>query len=88
MSFTPTAAGQKLKDGALTKLLVYFVDGNSRTFYGRHESKNFIPEDPRALALLRQRRYIESVAKNVRVAIIYDNVNGTEIARYRNGSWV
>ena len=88
MSFTPTAAGQALKDQALTKLLVYYRDGNSRTYYGRHEGRGYQAADPRELAIRRQQKYVASVHALVRVAIIYDQTNGQEIARFKNGAWI
>ena len=88
MSYTPTAAGQKLKAEALTKLLVYYLDGNSRTWHGRHNSSHFTPVDPRELEIKRLKRYAESVKDRIRVAILYDMQNGQELARFKNGAWV
>jgi hypothetical protein len=88
MSYTPTAAGQKLAAEALTKLIVYFKDGNSRTFNGRHNASNYTPVDPRELEIKRLKKYAESVQAKINVAILYDKQTGEELARLKNGAWV
>ena len=87
MSYAPSAAGQKLVANALTKLLVYFKDGNSRTFHGRHNASNYTPADPRELEIKRLKKYAESVQANISVAILYDLQTGQEVARLKNGAW-
>lgn len=88
MPYAPSAAGQKLVNDALTKLLVYFKDGNSRTFHGRHNASNFTPVDPRELEIKRLKKYAESVQARINVAILYDLQTGQELARLKNGAWV
>ncbi|WP_201979305.1 hypothetical protein [Hymenobacter rubidus] len=88
MSHLPSAAGQKLKDEALTKLLIYFKDGNSRTFHGRHNASTYTPADPRELEIKRLKKYAERVQQHVSVAILYDLQTGQEVARLKNGAWV
>lgn len=87
MSYSPSAAGQAFKEQALVKVLVYYTDGNKRTWHGRHEASNYVPADPRELAIIRLRKYVASVAAKVRVAILYDMVTGCEISRFKEGSW-
>lgn len=88
MSFAPSAAGEKLKENALTKAICYYTDGNTRTWYGRHDTTKFTPVDPRELEINRLKKYVNSVATKVRVAILYDQVTGQEIGRFKNGAWV
>ena len=87
MAYAPSTTGQKLVAEALTKLLVYFKDGNSRTFHGRHNATNFTPVDPRELEIKRLKKYAESVLPNINVAILYDLQTGQELARLKNGAW-
>ncbi|MBF9238049.1 hypothetical protein I2I05_11650 [Hymenobacter sp. BT683] len=53
MSHTPTTAGTKLKADAHTKLLVYFKDGNARTWYSRSNASSYVPVNPRDLEIKR-----------------------------------
>ena len=87
MSFTPSEAGQKLKEAASVKLLVYFKDGNTRTWYGRPTASNYTPVDPRELEIKRLKRYADSVHAKINVAMLYDLHTGEEIARMKNGAW-
>lgn len=87
MSYTPSEAGQKLKEAASIKLLVYFKDGNARTWYGRPTASNYTPVDPRELEIKRLKKYAESVQAKVNVAMLYDLHTGQEIARMKNGAW-
>ena len=70
-----------------TKALVYFHDGNERTFFSRDSSDRFAAADPRALGLARLRRMIEKWGRAVNRAIIYDRVTDGEVARFENGCW-
>jgi hypothetical protein len=83
-----TPAGQKLADAANTKLIVYFKDGNSRTFLGRSNASNYTPADPRELEIKRLKKYAESVHAKINVAILYDLHTGQEVARMKNGQWL
>jgi len=88
MSYTRSASAQKLVDNAHTKLLLYFLDGNVRTQYGRHDFNSNCPaKNPRAVEL---RRHERSVAKNkdfIKVALIYDLSMGRKSAASKGG-WV
>jgi len=73
---------------AHTKLLVYYLDGGVRTWYGR----NNLPEgrlaaDPRAVEIKRHDRYVAKTAKDIKVALLYDQRTGEEIRRFKNGAW-
>ena len=90
MSYAPRSASvQRLIDNANTKLIVWFLDGNVRTQYGRHNFRSGRPaNNPRAVEI---RRHERSVAKNVpfiRVAIIYDLATGEEVSRFKRGEWL
>lgn len=67
------------------KALVYFTDGNKRTFYSRdfsHErSKNRRPE----LGFARLEKMIIKWGKKVETAIIYNNSNNQPQAKYKFG---
>jgi hypothetical protein len=86
MSYSRTPAGAQFAAAAFTKLVVYFKDGNARTFHGRHASK-FPLADPRALEIIRLKKYADQVQANIQLAILYDTHTGDELARFKNGAW-
>jgi len=87
--YTRSASAQKMVDSALTKLLIYFLDGNARTQYGRHNFKSNRPaKDPRTVEIRRHERSIAKNAQFVKVAMIYDLSDGREIARFKKGEWL
>jgi hypothetical protein len=88
MSPISTSVGASFAATALTKLIVYFKDGNVRTFHGRHTTQKFSPVDPRALEILRLKKYAASVQAHIQLAILYDTQTGDELARFKNGAWV
>ncbi len=74
---------------AHTKLVVYYLDGNARTWYGR----NNLPEgrlaaDPRAVEIKRHDRYVAKTKDAIKVALLYDQHTGEEIRRFKNGAWL
>ena len=88
MPYTRSASAQKMVDNAKTKLLIYFLDGNVRTQYGRHDFKSNRPaKDPRTVEIRRHERSIAKNARFVKVAMIYDLNGGREIARFKKGEW-
>ena len=88
MSYTRSASVQKFIDAAHTKLLVYYHDGGKRTWYGRAHIRDGRPAaNPRAVEIKRHERYVHSVAKDVKMAILYDLKTGQEMRRFKNGSW-
>lgn len=87
MPYARTPAGHQFVAAALTKLVVYFKDGNARTFHGRHTAQRFAPVDPKALEIMRLKKYTASVQAHIQVAILYDTTTGEEMARFKNGSW-
>lgn len=89
MSYTRSASAQKMVDSANTKLLIYFLDGNVRTQYGRHNFNSNRPaKNPRAVEIRRHERSIAKNAQFVKVAMIYDLTDGREIARFKKGEWL
>jgi hypothetical protein len=89
MSYTRSAAVQKLIASAETKLLIYFLDGNVRTQYGRHNFQSNRPaRNPRAVEIRRHERSIAKNAPFIKVAMIYDLADGHEIARFKKGQWL
>jgi hypothetical protein len=82
MSYTRSAAVQKLIDSAETKLLIYFLDGNVRT------QSNRPARNPRAVEIRRHERSIAKNAPFIKVALIYDLSDGHEIARFKKGQWL
>lgn len=73
-------------NGALTKCIVWFYDGNSRTFYSRDKThKKAQPNQ--ALGMKRLEKMLMETFKGTwETAIIYENQeNGRELARYKRG---
>lgn len=88
MAAPRSASVQKFIAQAHTKLLVYYLDGGVRTWYGR----NNLPEgrlaaDPRAVEIKRHDRYVTKTAAHIKVALLYDQHTGEEIRRFKNGEW-
>ena len=89
MSYARSASVQKFVDNAHTKLLVYFLDGNVRTWYGRHNIREGrVAADPRAVEIKRHDRYVAKTAESIKVALLYDRHTGEEIRRFKNGAWL
>ena len=73
-------------NGALTKCIVWFYDGNSRTFYSRDRThKNTKPNQ--ALGIRRLEKMLMETFKGAwETAIIYENQeSGRELAKYKRG---
>ena len=89
MSTNHSASVQQFIAQAHTKLLVYYLDGNVRTWYGRNNLREGrIAADPRAVELKRHDRYVAKTAKDIKVALLYDLRTGEEIRRFKNGAWL
>jgi len=69
---------------ALSKAVVYFIDGNSRKRYS-YDLHRGIPS--RTKGITRLKSMVEGWKDNVQTAIIYDNTTDQEITRYKDGSW-
>jgi hypothetical protein len=81
-----TAAGQNFASQALSKAVVYFIDGNSRKFFSRDKTRQqHIPN--RNLGIARLKKMIDGWHDNVQTAILFDNTTDQEIARFKNGEW-
>ncbi len=79
---------QKFIAKAHTKLLVYYLDGNVRTWYGRNNLRGGrLAADPRAVEIKRHDRYVAKTARDIKVALLYDQRTGEEIRRFKNGEW-
>ena len=75
------------KNNSLTKCIIYFNDGNSRTFYSYDKShKNAKPN--KALGIRRLEKMLFQRFKDKwETAIIYENSStGIEICKYKNGT--
>lgn len=75
----------KLNQDSLSKCLVYFVDGNTRTFYSLDWSNRYSQFKNRELGLDRLRKLILGWGGKVKTAIIYDLASQQEIERYHDG---
>ena len=77
---------EKARETAMTKCIVWFYDGNSRTFYSRDRShkkaKSNMALDMRRL----EKMLLETFKGKWETAIIYENQdNGQELAKYKRG---
>lgn len=75
----------KLGADSFTKCVVYFADGNSRTFYSLDWTHKYSRNRDRQLGLSRLHRLISKWGQKAKVAIIYDNSTGEEIEKYNDG---
>ncbi len=75
---------------AMSKCIVYFNDGNSRTFYSfDSKHKNSKPDQGLGIRRLNKMLYSGALKGKWKTAIIYDNTpNGKEIAKYKSGSLI
>lgn len=74
------------KTSALTKCIVYFYDGNAKTFYSLDKKhKNAKPD--KALGMRRLDKMLTGTFKGKwETAIIYENQpNGAELVKYKRG---
>ncbi len=75
-----------IPNSSLTKCIVYFKDGNSRTFYSFDKShRNSKPN--KALGIRRLEKMLMHRFKGMwETAIIYENFyKGAELAKYKDG---
>ncbi len=75
-----------LPQSSLTKCIVWFYDGNTRTFYSFDKSHQKA-KPSKALGIRRLIKMInQSFKGKYETAIIYDNHNdGKELAKYKHG---
>lgn len=71
----------KLKRDSLTKLLLYFKDGNVRTFYSLDWRHSLSAGKDRGLGLARLRKLCERYREKIRKAVFYDNQTGAELEK-------
>ena len=84
---TPTG-GWKLKKDSISKLLVYFKDGNVRTLWSLDWKHKYSRVLDRNLGLSRLRKKVSDYGIKADVAIIYDKGTGIEIEKYFEGNAV
>ena len=77
--------GWKLKRDSLSKLLVYFKDGNARTLWSLDWKNKYSRYLDRNLGLSRLRKMVKDYGVKADVAIIYDKATGQEIEKYFEG---
>jgi hypothetical protein len=83
---TAPKEGWKLKRDSLSKLLIYFKDGNVRTLWSldwKHKYSKFID---RNIGLARLRKKVTEYGAKADAAIIYDKQTGNEIEKYFEGT--
>ena len=71
----------KLKKDSFSKLLLYFRDGNVRTFWSLDWQHRFSKDRDRRIGLQRLRKIIEQNKAQIKTAIIYDAQSGAELER-------
>ncbi|MCX6180981.1 MAG: hypothetical protein NT150_03510 [Bacteroidetes bacterium] len=76
----------KLKRDSFSKLLLYFKDGNARTFYSLDWSHRYDKQRNRELGLQRLRKIIELHKSKIKVAIVYDCESGAELEKHSESS--
>lgn len=72
---------------SLTKAVVWFRDGNIRTFYSA-DRKHINSKPDMELGIERLQNLIVKWGSKVETAIIYNNQNGMELAKYKSGAKV
>lgn len=85
-TYQRTAKGEKFAAKALTKCIVYFLDGNSRTWHSR-DYRGSNPKADRELGLTRLKNWCIKNSSSIETATIYDNVTGEELYKFRKGVW-
>lgn len=80
--------GWKIKRDSLSKLVVYFKDGNARTLWSLDWKHKFSKILNQNLGLLRLRNKVSEYGARADVAIIYDKKSGNEIDKYFEGKQV
>lgn len=75
----------KLGQDSFTKCLVWFADGNSRTFYSLDWTHRLSKNRDREIGLKRLRALIGKWGDKANIAIIYNTDNGEEVERYERG---
>jgi hypothetical protein len=80
--------GWKLKRDSLSKLLIYFKDGNVRTLWSLDWKHKYSKILDRNLGLFRLRKKVTEYGSQADVAIIYDKKTGKEVEKYFEGNKV
>ncbi|WP_161889279.1 hypothetical protein [Pontibacter russatus] len=78
--------GESFVQKALTKMIIYFSDGNSRTFHSRdYRMKHTAPD--KNLGISRLKKYALGNKQFIDTALIYDNKSGEQLFKFRDGYW-
>ncbi len=72
----------KLGRDSFSKLLLYFKDGNARTFYSLDWRHRYSKERNKELGLQRLRKIIEKHKAKIKTALIYDVQSGSEVVKH------
>ncbi|MBT3302016.1 MAG: hypothetical protein HOD63_04705 [Bacteroidetes bacterium] len=78
--------GWKLKRDSLSKLLIYFKDGNVRTLWSLDWNHRYSKVIDRNIGIARFHKKIMEYGSKAGVAIIYDKHTGKEIEKYFEGN--
>ena len=78
--------GWKLKRDSLSKLLIYFKDGNVRTLWSLDWKHKYSKNIDRDTGLTRLRKKVSDYGPKADVAIIYDKLSGRVIEKYFEGT--
>lgn len=85
-TFERTDAGNKLVNEAMTKVIIYFLDGNTRTFHSRDRLRTGGMPD-KQVGINRLKKMVYGWKSKVKNAMIYDLHTGEELFKYKDGSW-
>lgn len=75
----------KIGQDSYSKCVVYFKDGNTRSFYSLDWVHQYAGTRDRALGLSRLRRLIQRYGSQAYIAMIYDNTSQALIESYKDG---
>lgn len=77
--------GWKIKRDSFAKLVVWFKDGNTRTFYSLDWKFPFSKHADQIIGIKRLEEKLKNWDAKCGYAILYDNQTGAEIKRYYQG---
>lgn len=77
--------GWKIKRDSLYKLVVWFVDGNIRTFYSIDWLNQYARARDEKVGLNRLMKLVHKWDENVKVGELYDRRTGDRVAKFYKG---
>ncbi|MGV3588572.1 MAG: hypothetical protein ACO1OF_16320 [Adhaeribacter sp.] len=86
-NFNPSANGIGFKEKALSKLLVWFHNGEKRTYYS-HDKQFKSNQNPEDYGIAKLKKLCYSRKLEIKSARIYDNRDGRELYRFKQGVWL